>query len=37
MSYERAINEAMNFNRDSFYFWYYAFPMPLAEEGLRAI
>ncbi|KLD76929.1 TonB-dependent receptor [Xanthomonas hyacinthi] len=27
--------QAMNANR-SFYFWYYGFPMPLAEEGLRS-
>jgi len=25
----------MNANR-SFYFWYYGFPMPLAEEGVRS-
>jgi hypothetical protein len=23
--------------RARFYFWYYAFPMPLAEEGLRSV
>jgi hypothetical protein len=25
----------MNANR-RFYFWYYGFPMPLAEEGVRS-
>jgi len=24
-------------DRTRFYFWYYAFPNPLAEEGLRSV
>jgi len=24
-------------DRTRFYFWYYAFPKPLAEEGLRSV
>jgi hypothetical protein len=32
----RDINAAMNANPSRFYFWYYGFPMPLAEEGLRS-
>jgi len=24
-------------SRSRFYFWYFGFPMPLAEEGLRSI
>jgi len=24
-------------DRARFYFWYYAFPKPLAEEGLRSV
>jgi len=30
--YERAMT-----HRVPFYFWYYAFPKPLAEEGLRSV
>jgi len=30
------INTSMIASRARFYFWYYAFPMPLAEEGLRS-
>jgi len=29
------INDAVNTQRAAFYFWYY-FPKPLAEEGVRA-
>ena len=32
----RGINAAVNTSRARFYFWYYGFPMPLAEEGLRS-
>ena len=30
------MNAAMT-HRARFYFWYYAFPKPLAEEGLRSV
>lgn len=27
----------MNAPRSRFYFWYYGFPMPLAEDGSRSL
>ena len=30
------INSGMNASHHRYYFWYYGFPMPLAEEGTRS-
>ncbi|KAB7771077.1 hypothetical protein CKY51_03685 [Xanthomonas maliensis] len=32
----RVINASMNAHTRQFYFWYYGFPMLLAEEGVRS-